>query len=160
VLQALKEGPYGRCVFHCDNNVVDHQVVNLEFANEVTVAFTMSAFTHEGGRSVKLMGTRGQIRGDMEKNEIEVTSFITGKKETILLDAPLEGHGGGDHGIMRDFVRLVRNDGKVAGLTGARASVQSHLIAFAAEKSRVESRIILMSEYISELKKEHEHETR
>ncbi|QGQ98779.1 gfo/Idh/MocA family oxidoreductase [Paenibacillus psychroresistens] len=153
VLQALKEGPYGRCVFHCDNNVVDHQVVNLEFANEVTVAFTMSAFTHEGGRSVKLMGTRGQIRGDMEKNEIEVTSFITGKKEKILLDAPAEGHGGGDHGIMRDFIRLVQSDGKEVGLTNARASVQSHLMAFAAEKSRVEGRVISITEYINELKR-------
>lgn len=152
VLQALKDGPYGRCVYHCDNNVVDHQVVNLEFANEVTVAFTMTAFTHEGGRSVKIMGTQGQIRADMEKNVIKVTSFITREKETIHLDAGITGHGGGDTGIMRDFVRLVRSDGKEAGLTGAKVSVQSHLIAFAAEKSRLESRVIKMADYISELK--------
>jgi predicted dehydrogenase len=153
LLKALKEGPYGKCVFHCDNNVVDHQVVNLEFANEVTVAFTMSAFTYEGGRTVKLMGTQGQIRGDMEKNEIEVTSFITGKQEKILLNTSSEGHGGGDHGIMRDFIRLVQSDGKEVGLTGARVSVQSHLMAFAAEKSRVEGRIISILEYINELKR-------
>ncbi|BBH19492.1 oxidoreductase [Paenibacillus baekrokdamisoli] len=154
VLQALKEGPYGRCVYHCDNNVVDHQVVNLEFANEVTVAFTMCAFTSEGGRSLKLMGTRGQIRADMEKNVIELTSFITGKTETIHLDVALEGHGGGDYGIMREFIRLVQSDGEEKGLTGARISVQSHLIAFAAEKSRLESRVIAMPDYISELKRE------
>ncbi|NOU74957.1 gfo/Idh/MocA family oxidoreductase [Paenibacillus sp. LMG 31458] len=152
VLHALKDGPYGRCVYHCDNNVVDHQVVNLEFANEVTVAFTMCAFTHEGGRSLKLMGARGQIRADMDRNEIEVTSFITGLKEKISLDSPLEGHGGGDHGIMRDFVRLVSNGGEEAGLTGARTSVQSHLMAFAAEKSRLESKVIQMAEYMQELK--------
>lgn len=151
VLQALKDGPYGRCVYHCDNNVVDHQVVNLEFANEVTVAFTMCAFTHEGGRSLKLMGSRGQIRADMDRNEIEVTSFITGEKEKISLDSPLEGHGGGDHGIMRDFVRLVSSDGEEAGLTGAKASVQSHLMAFAAEKSRLESKVIHLAEYKQEL---------
>jgi predicted dehydrogenase len=152
VLRALKDGPYGRCVYHCDNNVVDHQVVNMEFANEVTVAFTMSAFTYEGGRSLKLMGTHGQIRGDMEKNVIEVTSFVTRETETINLETDLAGHGGGDTGLMRDFVRLVRSDGKEEGLTGADASVKSHLIAFAAEKSRLESRVILMSDYINELK--------
>lgn len=149
VLQALKDGPYGRCVYHCDNNVVDHQVVNIEFANEVTVAFTMSAFTFESGRSLKIMGTHGQIRGDMEKNVIEITSFITRETETIHLDADVAGHGGGDAGIIRDFVNLVRSDGKEKGLTGAGISLQSHLIAFAAEKSRLESRVINMSEYIS-----------
>lgn len=152
VLRELKNGPYGRCVYHCDNNVVDHQVVNLEFSNEVTVAFTMSAFTYEGGRSVKLMGTHGQIRGDMEKNVIEATSFITRETEIINLDVD-KGHGGGDAGIMRDFVRLVQSDGKEKGLTGANVSVKSHLIAFAAEKSRLESRVISMPEYIDELKR-------
>ncbi|WNR42723.1 Gfo/Idh/MocA family protein [Paenibacillus roseipurpureus] len=152
VLQALKNGPYGRCVYHCDNNVVDHQVVNLEFANEVTVAFTMCAFTKEGGRSMKLMGTGGQIRADMEKNVIEVSSFITGETTIIDIDAPLGGHGGGDHGIMRDFVRLVSRNGDEVGLTGARNSVQSHLMAFAAEKSRLESRVIGIEDYRNELK--------
>lgn len=154
VLKELKDGPYGRCVYHCDNNVVDHQVVNMEFANEVTVSFTMSAFTYEGGRSVKLMGTLGQIRADMEKNIIEVTSFITRQTESINLNTDLAGHGGGDTGIMQDFVRLVRSDGKEEGLTNADASVKSHLIAFAAEKSRLEGQVIVMADYINELKKE------
>ncbi|MFC5404076.1 Gfo/Idh/MocA family protein [Cohnella soli] len=154
VLNALKDGPYGRCVYHCDNDVVDHQVVNLEFENGVTVAFTMSAFTFEGGRSVKLMGTRGQIRADMDRNVIEVTSFVTRETETINLETDAAGHGGGDTNIMRDFVRLVRSDGKEKGRTGARESVQSHLIAFAAEKSRVEGRTISMPEYIKGLKQE------
>ncbi|AZN43150.1 Gfo/Idh/MocA family protein [Paenibacillus albus] len=154
VISSLKTGPYGRCVYHCDNDVVDHQVVNLEFASGVTVAFTMCAFTFEGGRSVKLMGTQGQIRADMEKNVIEVTNFSTRETETILLDTDAAGHGGGDTNIMRDFVRQVRSDGMEKGLTSAKASVQSHLIAFAAEKSRLEGRIIKMQEYIAELKKE------
>ncbi|REE87421.1 oxidoreductase family protein [Paenibacillus taihuensis] len=154
VLNSLKDGPYGRCVYHCDNDVVDHQVVNLEFASGATASFTMSAFTHEGGRSVKLMGTLGQIRADMEKNVIEVTSFKTRETKTVHLETDAAGHGGGDTNIMRDFVRLVRSDGKEKGLTGAKTSVQSHLIAFAAEKSRVEGETILMQKYVDELQAE------
>lgn len=108
--------------------------------NEVTVAFTMSAFTFEGGRSLKLMGSLGQIRADMERNEIEVTSFVTREKEIIRLEAPPEWHGGGDEGIMQDIVRLVRQNGQEAGLTSASISVESHLMAFAAETSRMENR--------------------
>ena len=58
VLEELKTGPYGRCVFHCDNNVVDHQVVNLEFENHVTVNMTMSAFTENCARRIHIMGTK------------------------------------------------------------------------------------------------------
>lgn len=79
------------------------------------------------------MGSLGQIRADMERNEIEVTSFVTREKEIIRLEAPPEWHGGGDEGIMQDFVRLVRQE---AGLTSASISVESHLMAFAAETSR------------------------
>ncbi|MBZ9686744.1 Gfo/Idh/MocA family oxidoreductase [Clostridium estertheticum] len=151
--QALKEGPYGRCVYHCDNDVVDHQVVNMEFENEVTVAFTMCAFTAECSRTMKFMGTKGEIRGSMERNEIEIIDFITGNKNVIKLSNSASGHGGGDYGIMQDFVKLVQSDGKVEGRTSAITSVQSHLLAFAAEKARVENRVINMRDFINELKK-------
>jgi predicted dehydrogenase len=147
LLKALKEGPYGRCVYHCDNNVVDHQVVNMEFENGVTVAFTMCAFTYEGGRSIKFMGTKGQIRCDMDKNEIEITSFLTGNRESIKLKVGADGHGGGDLRIMRDFLELVRLDGKKQGITSADKSIQSHLMALAAEKSRLEHRVINIQDY-------------
>lgn len=151
-MKALKEGPYGRCVYRCDNNVVDHQVVNLEFENEVTAAFTMCAFTNECSRTIKLMGTRGEVRGAMEKNEIEVVDFVSGCKEIISLEARNVGHGGGDYGIMHDFVRLVREGGAMKGLTSVGISVQSHLIAFAAEESRVQKKVVDMREYVNNLK--------
>lgn len=154
IMKALKEGPYGRCVYYCDNDVVDHQVVNLEFENGETVAFTMCAFTYEGGRSIKVMGSIGQIRADMEKNIIEVTSFLNGEKEEIKINVEVDGHGGGDTGIMRDFIELVRNDGKIEGVTSAAISVQSHMIALAAEKSRVENSIIDLQNYMDGYKEE------
>ncbi|MDR0998597.1 MAG: Gfo/Idh/MocA family oxidoreductase, partial [Treponema sp.] len=67
-LKALETGPYGRCVFHCDNDVVDHQTVALRFANGVTANFTMSGFTMETHRTITLFGTGGEITGDMEMN--------------------------------------------------------------------------------------------
>jgi len=144
-LKALQEGPYGRCVYRCDNDVVDHQVVNMLFANDVTVAFTMSAFTKEISRTIKLMGTEGEIRGSLEKNEIELIRFDRQAPEKIPIEAAGGGHGGGDGGIISDFVRLVREGG--IGLTAAEHSVQSHLMAFAAEHARLTKEVVHMEQY-------------
>ena len=148
--KALKEGPYGRCVYHCDNNVVDHQVVSMEFTNGVTVAFTMCAFTNEISRTIKLMGTEGEIRGAMEKNEIEVKNFSTGTVEVIRIQEEKTEHGGGDDGIMRDFVSLIQSSKSDDGYC-IDESVHSHLMAFAAEKSRLEKKIINMEKYADEV---------
>ncbi|WP_169083959.1 Gfo/Idh/MocA family protein [Paenibacillus sp. PL91] len=147
--KALEEGPYGRCVYHCDNDVVDHQVVNLEFANSVTAAFTMSAFTRDVSRTIKLMGTKGEIRGAMEKNEIEVIHFGSGKVERISFEdmGGHVGHGGGDMGLLKDFLKLVREDGKSQGLTSASQSIQSHLMAFAAEQSRTDGNSVNLKDF-------------
>ncbi|MEC0173659.1 Gfo/Idh/MocA family oxidoreductase [Paenibacillus favisporus] len=147
--KALQEGPYGRCVYHCDNDVVDHQVVNLEFEGGITAAFTMSAFTRDVSRTIKLMGTTGEIRGAMEKNEIEIIHFGSGKVERITFGdmGGHVGHGGGDMKLMSDFLKLVRADAKAQGLTSADHSVQSHLMAFAAEESRIAGEIIRLKEF-------------
>ncbi len=143
-LQALEQGPYGRCVFHCDNNVVDHQVASMQFAGDVTAVFTMSAFARDGGRFIHLTGTKGEIRGAMEKNEIIIKLFSSGEEETITLRPPGGhiGHGGGDMILVRDFLELVRGGTKSRSLTSATHSLQSHLLAFAAEESRVQKQMI------------------
>ncbi len=136
VIRALKTGPYGRCVFHCDNTVVDHQVVNLEFENQVSVSFMMSAFTKNCARQINLMGTKGQIRGNMESGIIEVCDFVSGITDTIHLNTSPKGHSGSDMSMMKEFVQLVRDE-KGSGKTSAAISVESHLMALAAEESRV-----------------------
>jgi len=149
ILKALREGPYGRCVWRCDNDVVDHQVVNLRFENDITAAFTMTAFTAANNRTIKLMGTEGEIRGSMERNELELIRFGGSGPVAVELprvDGPV-GHGGGDQLLLGDFLRLVAQGGKEEGLTSAAKSVQSHLMALAAERSRVEGRIVRMEEY-------------
>ncbi|MDQ0086874.1 putative dehydrogenase [Paenibacillus anaericanus] len=148
--QALREGPYGRCVFHCDNDVVDHQVVSFEFENEVTAVFTMTAFARDGGRFIHLTGTKGEIRGAMELNEIVVKHFDTGAEEKILLRSlgGHVGHGGGDWVLVRDFIHLVNSNGQEKGLSSAEDSLRSHLLAFAAEESRREHGTIDMRKYV------------
>jgi predicted dehydrogenase len=151
-LQALKEGPYGRCVYHCDNDVVDHQVVNLRFENEVTVSFTMSGFTGKEKRTFKIMGTKGEIRGSGGKNELEINLF-NGKQMTIHPTQVEGGHGGSDFLIMRDFVAQVQR-GDLEGRTSAAESARSHMIAFAAEHSRVTGKTVNLDQYIQEIKLE------
>ena len=141
LMNALRHGPYGRCVYRCDNDVVDHQVVNLELEGGATVNFTMCAFTAHGGREIRLMGTKGEIVGNMETNIIRIMPF--GGEETEIdvnkLTQDLSGHGGGDARMLDEFLHLVAS-GAPAGsaLTGISHSVQSHRVAFAAEASRLQ----------------------
>ena len=142
--KALEEGPYGRCVYRCDNDVVDRQVVNLEFDGGAVATFTMTGLSADFCRQLKIFGTKGQIEANMGTKEIVLHCF-GGEKETIFVDVGMEGsgHGGGDFGIMRDFIRVLRDGGE--SRTGAAVSLQSHLICFAAEKSRTEHIVVELS---------------
>lgn len=141
--KALAEGPYGRCVYHCDNDVVDRQVVNLEFENGGVATFTMTGLTADFFRELKIFGTEGQIRANMGTKEIILHRFGEEPK-TIPVDMGLEasGHGGGDYGIMADFLRILREGGQ--SRSSAEVSLQSHLICFAAERSRKENIVVKM----------------
>ena len=139
--RALEEGPYGRCVYHCDNDVVDRQVVNLEFEGGAVATFTMTGFTADFSRQLKIFGTRGQISADMGTGEIVLHRFGEEKEVVPVDDGPMRsGHGGGDHGIMHDFLQILRHGGE--SRTSAGISLQSHLICFAAEKSRKENVVV------------------
>ena len=139
--KALQEGPYGRCVYHCDNDVVDRQVVNMEFEDGAVATFTMTGLSADFSRQLKIFGTEGQIQADMGTKEIVLHRFGE-EKQTIPLDMGSEasGHGGGDYGIMRDFLSILRNGGE--SRTSAAVSLQSHLICFAAERSRRENVVV------------------
>ena len=139
ITKALREGPYGRCVYHCDNDVVDRQVVNLELEDGVVCSFVMSAFTANSTRQLKILGTKGHIQADMSKREIWLWPF-GGNAYQVPMEETTSGHGGGDYGLMRDFLQVLREGGE--SRSSARQSLQSHLICFAAEKSRLEGRIV------------------
>ena len=139
--KALEEGPYGRCVYYCDNDVVDRQVVNLEFEGGGVATFTMTGLTADFFRELKIFGTEGQIAANMGTKEIVLHRFGEEPKP-IPVDMGLEasGHGGGDYGIMADFLRILREGGE--SRSSAQTSLQSHLICFAAEKSRKEQIVV------------------
>lgn len=138
IMTALKEGPFGRCVYRCDNNVVDHQIVNMEFAGGANATFTLSSFTEKEVRRVRIMGTKGEISGDMEEGTYTLNRFETGEQVEFHCGVAGDGHGGGDDRMVAEFLQNVRENenGTFSALTSATASLQSHLIAFAAEESR------------------------
>ena len=137
--EAIDKGPYGRCVFACDNNVVDNQIVMMRFENGVNANLRMTAFTPGGGRLMKFYCTNGEIDLYDADEKIVVTKFY-GEPETIdikrLLDEGGHNHGGGDAGIMDSFYKLL--NGEVSSETSLDKSVESHLMALKAEESRLQ----------------------
>lgn len=140
VTKAIKEGPYGRCVFHCDNNVVDHQIVNMQMTDGCTVSFTMCGFTKDVSRYTRIFGSKGEIYADMSSNKITVTKF--GKAPEVIdisqLSTDFSGHGGGDVRMVKEFIDLVQTGSKPSSsITSLEVSVESHYVALAAEASRL-----------------------
>ena len=135
ILKALQTGNYGRCVFFCDNDVVDHQHVSLTFANGVNATLTMMAFTQDCGRVMRFFGTYGEIVLDEQRNVIELGIF--GKdRENISISNLVEGgygHGGGDTGLVEELYRVLT--GESSNPTSLEASVESHLMGIRAEES-------------------------
>lgn len=137
--EALRTGPYGSCVFNGDNDVADHQVVNLEYANGATASFTVTAFTELDFRKTRIFGSRGSIDGD--GRNLVIHDFETDKKETIetAIDggaSAADGHGGADTALIDAFLTAVRSGDRALVESGGRESLRSHEIVWAAEAAR------------------------
>lgn len=146
ILEAIKEGKYGQCVYHCDNDVVDHQVVNLRMTDGTTMSFTMCGFTPEISRYARFMGTRGELRvnmaGKAEDCEISIRRFACDMPvETIDVSALSEdfsGHGGGDDRMVEEFLDIISGRKEESSyVTSLERSLESHYCALAAEYSRL-----------------------
>ncbi len=146
-MEALRSGPYGRCVYHCDNDVVDHMTINMLFEDDITVTFTMHAFSHENTRTMRYDGTKASLRGHAGRGELMLYEFRNMQERAIPIERKGGDHGGGDDGLMTAFVQALR--GQASALrTSARDSLESHLMAFAAEESRLNGgQVIDMDEY-------------
>ena len=133
ILEYLKTTNYGRCVYQMENDQADHYTMNMEFEDGITVAFNMEAFTSYHGRRTRIMGSHGDIVGDMEK--FTYTNFLTGKKTEWQMKS--DGHGGGDWNLVSDWVQAVSKKDKRLLSSPISASVESHVMGFVAEKSRL-----------------------
>lgn len=136
--KALTEGPYGRCVYDCDNDVVDHQAVMMSFENGVKATFRMTAFTKYGGRLIRFYGTKGELELDETAGEIRIRPFLGNDQVLRIQDLSpgTSGHGGGDDRMIDAlYATLTNQSGKIE--TSLKDSLESHLMAFAAEESRL-----------------------
>jgi predicted dehydrogenase len=150
ILQALREGPYGRCVYHCDNDVVDHQVVSMQFKRGMSVTLTMHGHSYLEGRSTRIEGAKATLFAyfGMDGDRIEIHDHRSGRKTTHdTRPVGDSGHGGGDDGLMAAFVGALQSGIETDALTTGRNSLESHLMAFAAEDARLNHKVVRMDDY-------------
>jgi predicted dehydrogenase len=144
--EALEKEPYGRCVYSCDNNVVDNQVVNLKFTDGRTANLTVTAFTDVSHRKTRIFGTRGMIETDGAN--VRIYDFLSDSWDNVRLETGAatadQGHGGGDFGLMDAYLKAweskdysIINGNTIQGFA-------SHKVVFAAEKSRLENKTVLL----------------
>ncbi len=140
IRKAYENSQYGKCVFACDNNVVDNQTVVMQFENGIKATLTMTAFTALPGRKVTFHGTLGELEMDEENGYIRISRYGHGtrflKIKEILKEIMEDtfGHGGGDYMLVKDFYNVLL--GERTSTTTLDRSIESHLMALAAEKSR------------------------
>ncbi|MDO4593948.1 MAG: Gfo/Idh/MocA family oxidoreductase [Tissierellia bacterium] len=146
LMKDLKEGPYGRCVYECDNDVCDHQSISIEFEDGVTAVFNLSAFSNHIHRNIKIQGTKGEMWADDFTNEITVRRFKENESKTYYVSSS-SGHGGGDIKLMEAFIDAIKGDSSKV-TSGANESVMSHFMCFASEKSRKENIKVDIDEFI------------
>lgn len=150
----LRTSPWGRCVYACDNDVVDRQVLALDFEGGKTATFTMTAF--DSGRNIEVLGTRATLRGgDFLKREFGFDLLLRehqgGQSQRIMLSVPeggYDGHAGGDAGLVSQLYHEMTTGDADKMKSSLARSVESHLMAFAAEESRIRGKMVAMSRQI------------
>ncbi len=152
---ALKTGPYGRCVYRCDNNVCDHMSIILEFDNDVTATFSLTAQTSPCHRNIHIMCEDGEIIADDGQRQILVRKHVSSQADTfderiINVRTNGSGHGGGDAGIMEDFTASLSTGTQTK--SAICASVESHLMACAIEQARLTGTVVNMKDFRNSLK--------
>lgn len=150
IFELLKTNRFGRCVFRCDNNVVDHQVVNVEFEEGVTACFQMAGHNYHERRITKISMTNGEIYFDVTEGVIKAATFSPLQEEVITPAGMAGTHLGGDRSIMDDFIDAIRTGERKNLRTSVEMSLDSHLMAFAAERSRIEKNTICLTSMLDE----------
>ena len=133
---ALREGPYGRCVYHSGSDVVDHQTVTMETSTGATALLVMNGHAARQARTARYHGTRGSVLATFgADSRIEFTDHLGGPTESIPIPTPGGGHGGGDTGLIETFLSSLETP--IPARTSSERWYESHLLAFAAEQARL-----------------------
>lgn len=150
IIEFLKTSPWGRCVYQCDNDVVDHQVLACELSNGITATHTMTAF--DCGRSIEIYGTLAALKGgepyqEAGTPELWLRHHADGAIEAIEIPENTNdgyaGHGGGDGGLIDALEMLFHGEQALPlGLDG----LAGHRLAFLAEKARVSHQRVLTAD--------------
>lgn len=146
------DNPYGRCAWRCDNDVVDHQSLVIEFEDGSTATHNMVGGTAKPSRSIHLIGTEGEIQGVLEDSRFVVRHIDTRpgheySEEVVDLNVngdvhgAFGGHAGGDLRLVADFVRYVRGEPRSPACTCIEDSVHGHLIGFRADRAMAERKV-------------------
>jgi predicted dehydrogenase len=147
-LEALGTGPYGRCVYRTDNDVVDRQTVLVEFEGGVQGTFAVDGFSSRPERTIRVQGTRAELRGVFDQGRLEILDYGKLEPETIEVFASPIGHGGGDEGLLDHFTDVASRDALDEVLASGRSALESHRLGFAAERARLEETIIRLGPLI------------
>ena len=142
--EELRCGAFGRCVYHCDNDVVDHQVVNMELENQITISFTVNAFTNDDFRGTHIKMTHGEIDGD--ETRLRVRRFRDNEEKIFnfsdLSNQPF--HAGADLNIVEAFVDSIIDSNNGILSSDIASSIESHVVCYEAETSRLNNQTILI----------------
>jgi predicted dehydrogenase len=157
-MRILRTSPYGKCVYKCDNNVIDHQIVNIEFENNVTANLIVHGFSEREGRTLRIDGTKATLIGEFFDSGQKITIYdhFTGTSKVIFtekLSIDNSGHGGGDISLIDSFLETLTNQEKTQPLTNANVTIESHIMAFAANESRIKAKVIEMDKFRTKLVK-------
>lgn len=145
----LEEGPYGRCVYRCHNDAVDHQVVTMEMASGTSVVLAVHGHSDDDQRTMRYDGTEATLFGrfgDFSGQELTVHHHRSGHREQIPIESLSGLHGGGDVGIMLDFADGLAGATQVARTEAAEA-LESHLLGFAAEEARHHHQVVDLGDW-------------
>ena len=144
------DNPYARCIYKCDNNVVDHQSVLINFESGATGTHNMVGGSAEPRREIHIIGTKGEIFGNFEESKFTVLKIDPSpdahNEECDVEEVDLRvtgdmvgaygGHGGGDERLAADFVKFIRGERPSLACTSIFDSVAGHLSVYLADKSR------------------------
>ena len=141
------DSDYGRCVWHCDNDVVDRQSVIVEFEDGCVATHDMVTNSAKGTRRIQLTGTKGDIFGDMVTGKFTISKpgAVSGSEAIVEeIDVNMQGdlHGGGDMRLVADFLSVIRGEGGSLSTTTLSDSINSHLIAYAADVAMREEKVV------------------